>query len=94
MLVCSRRSMSPLTPRVAGSGRSSSVSRHFRFGEGKAATWGRQLAELSRSPHRYVWPSELDLMVQLARFELESRHADWKGIECAAESRSHVPAVS
>jgi len=33
-------------------------------------------------------------MVQLARFELESRHADWKGIECAAESRSHVPAVS
>ena len=59
------------------------VSHHFSFGEGKQA-------ELFRSPHRYIWPSELDLMAQLAGFELESRHADWTGTEFTAESRSHV----
>ena len=48
------------------------VSHHFRFGEGTQA-------QLFRSPHRYVWPAELDLMAQLAGFELESRHADWAG---------------
>lgn len=59
------------------------VSHHFEFGEGREA-------RLFRSPHRYVWPAELDLMAQLAGFELESRHADWSGAEFSAESRSHV----
>jgi SAM-dependent methyltransferase len=59
------------------------VSHHFHFGEGKEA-------RLFRSPHRYVWPAELDLMAELAGFELESRHADWTGAEFTAESRSHV----
>lgn len=59
------------------------VSHHFRFGEGRDARIGR-------SPHRYIWPAELDLMAQLAGFELESRHADWTGGEFTAESRSHV----
>lgn len=59
------------------------VSHHFRFGEGKQA-------ELFRSPHRYIWPAELDLMAQLAGFKLESRHADWNGAPFTAESRSHV----
>jgi SAM-dependent methyltransferase len=60
------------------------VSHHFRFGEGTQA-------ELSlRSPHRYIWPAELDLMAQLAGFELETRHADWTGTEFTADSRSHV----
>lgn len=59
------------------------VSHHFRFGEGREA-------RLSRSPHRYIWPAELDLMAQLAGFELESRHADWRGAEFTGESRSHV----
>jgi SAM-dependent methyltransferase len=59
------------------------VSHHFSFDDGK-------LAHLSRSPHRYIWPAELDLMAQLAGFELESRHADWSGGEFTAESRSHV----
>jgi hypothetical protein len=39
---------------------------------------------------RYIWPAELDLMAQLAGFELESRHADRVGTEFTAESRSHV----
>ncbi|MEP7179690.1 MAG: class I SAM-dependent methyltransferase [Pseudonocardiales bacterium] len=59
------------------------VSHHFSFGD-------RTQAELSRSPHRYIWPAELDLMAQLAGFQLESRHADWVGTEFNAESRSHV----
>jgi len=59
------------------------VSHHFRFGDGGQA-------RLSRSPHRYIWPAELDLMAQLAGFELESRHADWRGAEFTAASRSHV----
>jgi SAM-dependent methyltransferase len=59
------------------------VSHHFRFGENRAA-------RLFRSPHRYIWPAELDLMARLAGFELETRHADWLGTEFTAESPSHV----
>jgi SAM-dependent methyltransferase len=59
------------------------VSHHFWFDETRQA-------RLFRSPHRYIWPAELDLMGQLAGFELETRHADWAGAEFTAESRSHV----
>jgi SAM-dependent methyltransferase len=59
------------------------VSHHFAFDDGHEA-------RLFRSPHRYIWPAELDLMAQLAGFELETRHADWSGSEFTAESRSHV----
>jgi hypothetical protein len=59
------------------------VSHHFRFDDGRRA-------QLFRSPHRYIWPSELDLMAQLAGLELETRHADWRGAEFTAESTSHV----
>jgi SAM-dependent methyltransferase len=59
------------------------VSHHFHFGSG-------QEARLFRSPHRYIWPAELDLMAELAGFELETRQADWAGAEFTADSRSHV----
>jgi SAM-dependent methyltransferase len=59
------------------------VSHHFRFNETRQA-------HLTRTPHRYVWPAELDLMAQIAGFELESRHADWAGAEFTADSPSHV----
>jgi SAM-dependent methyltransferase len=59
------------------------VSHHFHFGDSAEA-------RLFRSPHRYIWPAELDLMAQLAGFELESRHADWSDSEFTADSRSHV----
>ncbi|MFG3203598.1 class I SAM-dependent methyltransferase [Streptomyces sp. NPDC048192] len=62
------------------------VSHHFHFDGGG----GTQEARLYRSPHRYIWPSELDLMARLAGFDLESRHADWSGAEFTADSRSHV----
>ena len=61
------------------------VSHHFTFEE----SGGRE-ARLGRSPHRYIWPSELDLMARLAGFALESRHADWQGAEFTADSPSHV----
>ena len=50
---------------------------------------GRQ-AQVFRSPHRYIWPSELDLMARLAGFQLESRWADWNRTPFTAESGSHV----
>ena len=59
------------------------VSHHFTFDDSRHA-------QRFRSPHRYIWPAELDLMGQLAGFELESRHADWSGADFTAESRSHV----
>ncbi|WP_420309460.1 class I SAM-dependent methyltransferase [Streptomyces sp. YS-B37] len=59
------------------------VSHHFHFDD-------TEQAQLYRSPHRYIWPAELDLMAQLAGFELESRHGDWSGGEFTADSRSHV----
>lgn len=59
------------------------VSHHVSMGEGRAV-------EVLRTPHRYIWPSELDLMAQLAGFALETRHADWTGQPFTAESRSHV----
>lgn len=59
------------------------VSHHFLFDEGRKA-------KLFRTPHRYVWPAELDLMAQIAGFELESRHADWQRSMFNAESPSHV----
>lgn len=59
------------------------VSHHFRFDGSRQAT-------VFRSQHRYIWPAELDLMAQLAGFDLETRHADWNGAEFTAESRSHV----
>jgi SAM-dependent methyltransferase len=61
------------------------VSHHFHFDQG-----GGTQAELFRTPHRYIWPAELDLMAQLAGFELESRHADWTGADFTADSPSHV----
>jgi SAM-dependent methyltransferase len=59
------------------------VSHHVRFGEGVQP-------RLFRSPHRYVWPAELDLMARLAGFALEARHADWSGAEFTGRSGSHV----
>ncbi|WP_433062631.1 methyltransferase domain-containing protein [Dactylosporangium sp. CS-033363] len=61
------------------------VSHHFTFDFG-----GARQARLTRSPHRYIWPAELDLMGQLAGFTLETRHADWSGAEFTGESGSHV----
>jgi hypothetical protein len=39
---------------------------------------------------RYIWPSECDLMAELAGMELEARSADWAGSPFTSDSESHV----
>ena len=63
------------------------VSHHVSF---DAQITGSREARIGRSPHRYIWPSELDLMARLAGFELESRWADWDRSAFTAASNSHV----
>jgi len=42
------------------------------------------------SPYRYVWPSELDLMAQLAGLTLDERWADWDRSPFTSDSRKHI----
>ena len=58
------------------------VSHHFRSDD--AGT--REV----RTPFRYVWPSELDLMARLAGLALIGRWADWNRSAFTGESTSHV----
>lgn len=60
------------------------ISHHFQFDEK-----GNNV-ELFRSKHRYVWPSELDLMARLAGFKLENRYSDWHKKDYDVELRSHI----
>jgi SAM-dependent methyltransferase len=41
-------------------------------------------------PLRYVWPSELDLMAQLAGMTLRQRWSDWSREPFTSDSRKHV----
>ena len=41
-------------------------------------------------PFRYVWPSELDLMAQIAGLRLRDRWAGWNRAPFTTDSRSHV----
>jgi SAM-dependent methyltransferase len=41
-------------------------------------------------PFRYVWPSELDLMAQLAGMSLRERWSDWTREPFTSDSRKHV----
>lgn len=63
------------------------ISHHVRF---DPRVDGARGARIGRTPQRFVWPAELDLMAQLAGFTLESRWADWDRSEFAGHSRSHV----
>jgi SAM-dependent methyltransferase len=57
-------------------------SHHFSLVDG---SW-----EYSTFPGRYVWPSELDLMAELAGMRLRDRWADWNREPFTSESRKHV----
>ena len=50
---------------------------------------GEQI-EKSSAPFRYVWPSELDLMAEMAGMRLRERWAGWKRQPFTSESRQHV----
>jgi SAM-dependent methyltransferase len=59
------------------------TSHHFTDTEGSGV---REL----KTPFRYVWPSELDLMARLAGMSLRDRWANWDRSPFTGESRSHV----
>jgi SAM-dependent methyltransferase len=46
--------------------------------------------ETRSAPHRYVWPSELDLMARLAGMSLRERWSDWHRAPFTSESRNHI----
>ena len=58
------------------------VSHHFQRVDGQV--------ERSSGPFRYVWPSELDLMAELAGMRLRDRWAGWKREPFTSDSHSHV----
>jgi hypothetical protein len=58
------------------------ISHHFEDVDGRL--------ERSSIPFRYVWPSELDLMAQLAGLTLLERYGGWNGEPFTSESRKHV----
>jgi SAM-dependent methyltransferase len=57
-------------------------SHHYWPGDGRLRTFS--------APFRYVWPSELDLMAQLAGMTLRERWAGWTREPFSDESTSHV----
>ena len=58
------------------------VSHHFAAGESGVREF--------QTPFRYVWPSELDLMAQLAGLSLHARWAGWDRSRFTGDSTSHV----
>ena len=58
------------------------VSHHYWIEDGEV--------EVLSPPFRYVWPSELDLMAQLAGMTLRERWGDWAREPFTSESDKHV----
>jgi SAM-dependent methyltransferase len=58
------------------------TSHHFEIVEGRV--------ERVSVPFRYAWPSELDLMAQLAGMRLRERWSGWKREPFTSDSREHV----
>ena len=58
------------------------TSHHFWNDEG--------VVTRSASEHRFIWPSECDLMARLAGLELEQRVAGWDGSPFTDDSPGHV----
>ncbi len=58
------------------------ISHHFELLDGRV--------ERSSIPFRYAWPSELDLMAQLAGMRLRERWGGWNREPFTSDSRKHV----
>ena len=58
------------------------VSHHYWIEDDKV--------EVLSPPFRYVWPSELDLMAQLAGMSLRERWKDWERSPFTSDSKGHV----
>jgi SAM-dependent methyltransferase len=57
-------------------------SHHYWVIDGRMETFS--------TPHRFVWPSELDLMARLAGMTLRERWSDWNRQPFTSDSREHV----
>ena len=58
------------------------ISHHYWIEDGQV--------EVFSPPFRYAWPSELDLMAQLAGMTLREHYAGWKDEPFTSESEKHV----
>ncbi len=58
------------------------ISHHFEIRGGEV--------EMSSGPFRYVWPSELDLMAELAGMRLRDRWSGWAREPFTSDSRQHI----
>lgn len=58
------------------------VSQKVVFNDGKVGLYPLQI--------RYVWPSEMDLMAQLAGLRLRERWSNWKRESFGSESTKHI----
>ncbi|WP_030443699.1 class I SAM-dependent methyltransferase [Actinoplanes subtropicus] len=57
-------------------------SHHYWVIEGQLKTFS--------SPHRYLWPAELDLMARMAGLTLHERWSTWTREPFTGESRNHI----
>jgi SAM-dependent methyltransferase len=58
------------------------ISHHYWVADGKLETFS--------APFRYAWPSELDLMAQLAGMTLRERWASWNREPFTSDSTEHI----
>jgi hypothetical protein len=58
------------------------ISHHYWVIDGELRTFS--------SPHRYLWPAELDLMARFAGMALRQRWTDWHRTPFTSQSRNHV----
>ena len=58
------------------------ISHHYFVIDGELKTFS--------SPHRYLWPAELDLMARLAGMTLCERWTDWHRTPFTSQSRNHI----
>jgi len=67
------------------------VSRHFTFdGDPGEDRIGVNSVRYGETPFRFTWPSELDLMAQLAGLHRVERWSDWHRNEFTGESTAHI----
>jgi hypothetical protein len=79
-----------LNPRPPGRGARQSFNHATQQYRGHYVTFTNGTGQYRKTPFRYVWPSELDLMAQLAGLRLRDRWADWNRELFTSNSRSHV----
>ncbi len=67
------------------------VSRHFHFDGGPGdQRIGVNSVRYGETPFRFTWPSELDLMAQLAGMRRVERWSDWHRNEFTGDSAAHI----